>query len=289
VLQDKATWVPGDILDVIALEEALNDVKQVYHCAGFVSFAPQHKAMLHKINAEGTANVVNACLDANIEKLVHVSSVAALGRLHVGDTIDEKMQWSEKTSNSEYGKTKFLAEMEVWRGIGEGLNAAIVNPSIIIGEYGNWEQGSMAIFKKVYSGFKWYSTGSTGFVDADDVARAMILLMNSDITAQRYVVSAENIVYRNMFWIIADAFGISRPTKEVTPLVAALVWRLEKLRSMFTGKQPLITKETTKTALAPVSFSSAKLLAGLPQFAFTPMQQSVQRICSYLKEVHKLG
>jgi nucleoside-diphosphate-sugar epimerase len=286
-VKDKATWIPGDILDVTALEEVLQDVNQVYHCAGFVSFAPQDKAMLHKINIEGTANIVNACLDAGIDKLVHVSSVAALGRLHIGDTIDEKMQWSEKTSNSEYGKTKFLAEMEVWRGVGEGLNAAIVNPSIIIGEYGDWEKGSMAIFKKVHSGFKWYSTGSTGFVDAADVARAMTMLMNSSITAQRYVVSAENMVYRDMFWMIADAFGMARPNKQVTPMVAALVWRLEKLRSMFTGKRPLITKETTKTALAPVSFSSAKLMEAFPQFAFTPIRQSVQRICSYLKEVHK--
>jgi dihydroflavonol-4-reductase len=283
VVKDKAEWVSGDILDVVALEEAMNGIKQVYHVAGFVSFNPKHKANMHKINVEGTANVVNACIDAKVDKLVHVSSVAALGRIRVDGPINENMNWTEETSNSEYGRTKFLAEMEVWRAISEGLNAAMVNPVIIIGEHGDWTKGSMNIFRNIYKGFKWFTTGSTGFVDADDVAKAMVMLMKSQITAERFVISADNLSYKSLFDMIADAFAVKRPTTMVTPLISAIVWRLEKVKSLITGSDPLITKETAKTGMAAATFDNSKWLKAFPAFSYNPLQVSVQRICNALK------
>lgn len=282
VVKDKATWIQGDILDVIALEEAMKGVTQVYHVAGFVSFRPEDKRQLHKINVEGTANVVNACLEAGIQKLVHVSSVAALGRIRKDAVINESMNWSEETSNSEYGKTKYLAELEVWRGVGEGLNAVAVNPTIIIGEYGDWSKGSMQIFQSLHRGFPYYSLGQTGFVDANDVAAAMIQLMESDISGQRFIVSAENIVYRDFFFMVADAFGKKRPSQIITPFKAAIAWRLFKIKSLFTGKSPLVTKETAATSLAKVSFDNSKLLKALPLFRYQKIEESVKRICTYL-------
>ncbi len=282
VVKDKAEWVVGDILDVVGLEEALQGIRQVYHVAGYVSFSPKDRETMHKINIEGTANVVNLCLDAGVEKLVHVSSVAALGRIRPGQVIDESMNWSEETSNSEYGKTKYLGELEVWRGISEGLNAVIVNPVIIIGEHGNWVKGSMNIFRNIKKGFKWYSAGSTGFVDADDVSKAMWMLMESEWSAERFILSAQNATFRDFFFMVADAFGVKRPSKEVTPTIAGIVWRLEKIKSFFTGKEPLITKETANTSLAKVSFDNSKLPKALPAFGYQPLAQSVQRICSKL-------
>jgi nucleoside-diphosphate-sugar epimerase len=280
VVKDKATWVKGDILDPLSLEEALDGVHEVYHCAGFVSFAPQDKEMLFRINVDGTANVVNACLDAGVKKLVHVSSVSSLGRIRPGEMVNEKMNWTEETSNSEYGKTKYLAELEVWRGMGEGLNAAIVNPSIILGEHGDWSKGSMALFKTIYKGFPWYSIGSTGFVDADDVCRAMIALMQSDISGERFVISGENLLYRDLFFMIADAFGVKRPHRQVSPTMAAIVWRLEKIKSLLFGTRPLITRETARTSLSATRFDNSKFLLAMPSFAYTPMQESVKRICA---------
>jgi nucleoside-diphosphate-sugar epimerase len=284
VVKDKATWVNGDILDVIALEEAMHDVTHVYHVAGYVSFRPQDKAMLHQINVEGTANVVNACIDAGVQKLVHVSSVAALGRIRKDTVIDESMNWTEETSNSEYGKTKYLAELEVWRGMGEGLNAVMVNPTIIIGEHGDWTKGSMKIFQSLYNGFQYYSMGQTGFVDANDVAAAMIQLMSSDITGQRFVISAENIRYRDFFFMVADAWGKKRPSVAITPFKAALAWRLYALKKIFTGKDQLVTKETAATSLAVVSFDNSKLLKAFPDFRYQPIEASVKRICQSLQE-----
>ena len=283
VVKEKAEWVNGDILDVVGLEEVMQGVKQVYHVAGFVSFNPRHRAALHKINIEGTANVVNACLEANVEKLIHVSSVSALGRLRTDQPINESMHWSEETSNSEYGKTKYLAEMEVWRGIAEGLNAAMVNPTILIGEHGDWTKGSMNIFRNIYKGFRWYSTGSTGFVDADDVARAMVLLMNSNVSSERFVLSGENKTYQELFYLVADSFGVKRPFTKVSPMVSGVVWRLEKLKSFFTGRDPLITKESAKTGLATVTFDNSKFLKAFPDFHYQSLESSVQRICNALK------
>lgn len=280
-------WVQGDILDVVSLEEAMKGVDEVYHCVAVVSFNPAKKHLLHQNNVDGTANVVNACLEAGIRKLVFVSSVAALGRIRQDKPIDESMNWSEETSNSEYGKTKWLAEMEVWRGIGEGLNAVIVNPVIILGA-GDWEKGSSEIFKSAYDEFPWYTEGTGGFVDVADVVKAMILLMQSDVRAERFILCADNLPYREVFTQIAQNFGKQPPHRKVTPLLAAIVWRLEAIKAKFTGKDPLLTKETAHTAAAKVQFNNSKLLQQFPQFAYTPVTDSIKRICGELKRIHGL-
>jgi dihydroflavonol-4-reductase len=277
------TQFKANILDVVALEEAMQNVEKVYHCAAIVSFDPKDKENLFKVNVEGTANVVNACIDANVKKIVHVSSVAALGRIRINETVNETMQWSSDTSNSIYGESKFLGEMEVWRGVAEGLDAVVVNPSIILGE-ANWNNSSTAIFKNVYDEFGWYSTGTTGWVDVKDVANAMIQLMESEITAEKFIVSGHNETYQNVFNSIANAFCKKKPNKKVTPTLAAIVWRLEKLKSFFTKKKPLITKETAATALAMVTYNNEKIVKALPNFKFTKLEETINRVCKKLME-----
>lgn len=273
--------VQCDILDVYALGDAMQNVTEVYHCAGLVSFNPKDEKKLYSINVEGTANVVNAALNTGVRKLVHVSSVAALGRIRPGEMIDETMMWTEETSNSKYGHSKYLGEIEVWRGVAEGLNAVVINPSIILGS-GNWNVGSTKIFKSVYDEFHWYTEGKTGFVDVKDVASAMMQLMRSDISTEKFIISAENISYKEMFTTMAQAFGKKAPSKKVTPLIAALTWRLESIKSRFTGTAPLLTRETVNTALTKVEYDNRKLLNLLPGFKYTPMLQSVKEICASL-------
>jgi len=279
-------WIKSDISDIVLLEEVLQDVDAVYHCAGKVSFNPKDKRQLFKTNVEGTANIVNACLNAGVKKLLHVSSVSALGRIRENIPITEDMHWSEETSNSVYGESKYLAELEVWRGIAEGLNAVIVNPTIILGA-GDWNSGSSEIFKSVYKEFPYYSEGETGFVDVEDVAEAMITLMKSNIISERFIVSAENVSYKTLFEMIAAAFHKKPPYKKVTPFKANVVWRIAALKSFFTGKPPFITKETARTALAKVSFDNSKLLKALPSFNFRPLQKSVERICKELAGINQ--
>jgi dihydroflavonol-4-reductase len=279
--------VQCDILDVVCLNEIMNGISHVYHSAAIVSYDPKDKRKLLKINIEGTANVVNACIDAGVKKLLHVSSVAVLGRSTNDAMINEKMNWTEETNNSVYGKSKYFSEMEVWRGIGEGLKAVIVNPSLIIGG-NNWESGSSAIFKNAYNEFKWYTDGVSGFVDVRDVARAMILLMNSEITAERFILNGENLSYKEIFSSIAKCFDKKPPYKKVSPVLAELIWRFEEIKTRFTGKKHLLTKETAQRAQAKVFFDNSKILKTLPGFEFTKIKDTIEFTCASLKEKYSL-
>jgi nucleoside-diphosphate-sugar epimerase len=276
-----------DILDVVALEEAMQSITHVYHCAAIVSYDPKDKRKILKLNIEGTANIVNACIDAKIKKLLHVSSVAALGRIPTDEMITEKMNWTEETSSSIYGKSKYFAEMEVWRGIAEGLKAVIVNPSTILGG-DNWENGSSAIFKKAFNEFKWFTDGVSGFVDVRDVAHGMILLMNSGITAERFILNGENLPYRQIFSSIAKCFGKRPPRKKVNSLLAELIWRTEEIKTKFTGKKHLLTKETARTAQAKVYFDNSKFLKEFPGFQFHKIEDTIEFTCANLKEKYSL-
>jgi dihydroflavonol-4-reductase len=284
---EKVEWVKGDILDVVSLDHAIQGITHVYHCAAIVSFSPKQAGVMLQANIEGTANIVNACIEKKIQKLVYVSSVAALGRIREDAPVDETMNWTPETSNSVYGKSKYLAEMEVWRGMGEGLNVAIVNPVIILGA-GDWNKGSSEIFKSAYDEFPWYTNGVSGFVDVMDVIDAMQLLMHSDVLGQRFIISGSNVQYKEVFTNIAKAFGKKPPHKQVTPLLAAIVWRLEAVKGMITGKTPLLTKETAATAQAVVHFDNTKFLKAFPSFSYRKLEETINRSCAELKELHHL-
>ena len=285
--KEKVTWVKGDILDVSSLEEAMINVKEVYHCAAIVSFDPAQKYEMFKINIGGTANVVDTANAARVEKLCFVSSVAALGKNHKNQEINETMNWSEEMDKSNYGKSKYLAEMEVWRGIGEGLKAVIVNPSIILGS-GNWNDGSTKLFKTAYEEFEWYTEGVTGFVDVKDVTRAMIALMAENINNSRFIISAENRTFKDIFTTIAKAFGRKPPDKKATPFLSQIVLHLETLKSALTGVKPLLTSETAQAAQSIVKFDNTKLLNTLPEFSYTPLDATIQRVSKELTAKYKL-
>ena len=217
---DKVEWVNANLLDVPALEVVMQGVEQIYHCAAVVSFNEKDNRNMLKINGEGTANVVNLALDFGIEKLVHVSSIAAIGRRPNDPNIDERTPWQDANWNSPYGVSKHRAEMEVWRGIAEGLNAAIVNPANVLGS-GFWKGRTSTgqIFHSIWKGLRFHPIGSSGFVDVRDVVRFMVLLMESDINGERYILSAESLPYKRLFDEIATSLGVKPPSVPVTPLI----------------------------------------------------------------------
>lgn len=285
---DKVEWVDGDILDVVSLDEAMNDIDTVIHAAAIVSFHKKDKKSLYQVNVEGTANVVNIALEKNVRRLVHISSVAALGRTAHGGLVDEEKKWEESKVNTHYAKSKFKAELEVWRGASEGLSTVILNPSTILG-YGDWNTGSCAIFRNIYNEFKWYSPGINGFVDVEDVAKATVLLMESNITEQRYIVNADNWHFQKLMNTIADNFQKKKPTRQTTPFLMNIAWRLEKLKSWFYPHKPLLTKESARIAHSKTYFQNDKILKALPGFSFTPLEESIARACGkYLAGIRKL-
>ncbi|HEY9262125.1 NAD-dependent epimerase/dehydratase family protein [Chitinophaga sp.] len=283
-ISDKIEWVPGDILDIFTLEDALVGVTQVYHCAAIVSFQAADKDRLLKINVEGTANVVNMSLDAGVKKLLYVSSVAAIGRARENAAINEECEWEDSKNNSRYSISKFQGEMEVWRGMAEGLDAVIVNPSIILGA-GFWDDGSGALLKNAWKEFPYYTEGVNGFVDVLDVVQAMIQLMDSDIHAERFILSADNWGYQRLFTTMAHALGRKPPHIAAKPWMAEVVWRLEKVKGMITGKHPLVTKETARTAQMKVNYENTKVLNALPGFQFRPLEDTIKQIAgAFLQE-----
>jgi nucleoside-diphosphate-sugar epimerase len=243
-----------------------------------VSFNPARVNEMMKINVEGTANVVNIALESGVQKLVHVSSVSALGRKRNHVTVNETVKWDEEANLSAYGNSKYQGEMEVWRGISEGLDAVIVNPTIILG-FSDWHKGSSAMFKNAFREFPWYTDGTSGFVDAMDVAKIMIQLMESEISAERFILSAENRSYKDVFSNMALAFGKKPPHRKANPFLSGLVWRMEKIKNIFSSSDPLLTRETAETAQTHVAFDNSKILNSLPGFRFRSIDESIAQYC----------
>ncbi len=282
-LFQKVEWVEGDILIPETLDEAMQGVRHVYHAAAIVSFNPGDRAKLITGNLDGTANVVDACIENGVEKLCHVSSVSALGKNPLGEPVTEEVKWIPDKMNSGYSISKFKSEMEVWRGIEEGLNAVIVNPSIILGP-GFWQKSSSRMFSEVYKGLRFYMNGVTGYVGVTDVVNCMRNLMAADVRAERFILSSENLSYKDAFTMIADALGVKPPKTEATPFLARIAWRMDAFRSFF-GAQRLITREMVNAGLSKNRFSNQKI-RDLTGYQFREMKEVIDEAGeSFLREL----
>lgn len=274
----KVEWVEGDVLDVVSLNDAMQGTEAVIHSAAIVSFSKKERQQMYHVNVEGTANVVNAAVDNNIRRFVHISSVAALGRTTKTETVTEQKKWEENKNNTHYAISKHHAELHVWRGFAEGLEGVVINPSTVLG-YGDWHQSSCTIFQNAFREFQWYTKGVNGFVGVEDVAEAVVQLLVSDITQKRFIVNAENWSFQQLFNAIADGFHKKHPQKEATKGMGEFAWRFEKLKEAFTGKKALLTRETAKLAHSKTSFDNTALLRALPGFEFTPLEIAIKNAC----------
>lgn len=281
-------WKQADLLDICAVDDLMQGVDEVFHCAALVTFNPARAKEITHTNTETTANVVNAALAADVRKLVFISSVAALGRNVAGKPISEETEWEESPLNSKYGVSKQQAEMEVWRGVGEGLDAVVLNPGIILGipyQDRGWDDGSGRLMRNAWEEFPFYTNGRTAFVDAEDVISAAIGLMRSDVSAERFILSAGNIAYRDVFDQMADALNRKRPRFHAAPWLTGLIWRWFAVAKMITGKSPLITKETAQHAQSVSIYNADKITRSLPGFTYTPIETTIKRMAAaFLKQ-----
>lgn len=273
---EKIEWFQADITDVPSMIPAFFGVKQVYHCAAFISFNPKDYREMRKINIHGTAIIVNLAIDAKVEKFCYVSSIASVGESLTNEVITEENEWNKELDNSGYSITKFGAEMEVWRASQEGVKVIIVNPGVILGN-GFWDSGSGKLFSQVYNGFDYYTEGITGFVAVKDVVKAMILLMKSDVYNERFIVVSENKSFKEIFFLIAAAFGKKSPSKKVTSLQTEIFWRVAWLVSKISGKEPLLSKYSARSAHHVSFYSSEKIEKNL-NFEFQKIENSIQEI-----------
>lgn len=283
-LEDQVMMTDLDILDLCRLEEVIREVDVVIHAAAIVSFESKLRDNMYKVNVEGTANLVNVCLENPIEKFIHISSVAALGRLKNHLTIDETTKWAASPYNSHYAISKYLAEQEVWRAYYEGLPVAIINPSLILGA-GHWNKGSINIVDTVFKGVGYYPIGSTGIVDVRDVAAMAVILLESEITGERFICNGSNISYRELFTKMANCFNVSAPAKPLKPWLSGIAWRMEAMKNLFTGKRLTVTRETLMTSSMSLAYDASRALEKLGM-EFRNAETIIHDTCrSYLEAV----
>ncbi len=274
-LYKKIIWVEAELNDVPRLKDAFNEVTFVYHCAALVSFNLSYYQKMRNVNISGTSNIVNLCIDNSIKKLCFVSSIATIEKGNK-KTTDETEPWNNASYKSGYAITKFGAEMEVWRASQEGVEVVIVNPGVILGS-GFWNKGTGKIFNLINNGFKFFTEGVTGFVGVKDVVKIMLELMQSNIKNERYILVAENLSYKNVFFHIADSLNKKRPGIKVNKLLSEVFWRLDFLKSKLTRSNPVMTKNNARSSHTKTFYSSNKIKSAIA-FEFETIEKTIASI-----------
>jgi len=280
-LFEKIEWVEANITDIPALTEAFKGVTKVYHCAAFISFNPSKYKALKKANVEGTANIVNLCLANNIEKLCYVSSVATLGSNLKDKLISEETPWNPDAKNSVYAITKYGAEMEVWRGTQEGLDAVIVNPGVILGTSPDGD-GSSVIISLGASGIPFYPSGAMGIVDVKDVVKAMMELMKSEIKNEQFILVGENVTYKELLSRLAPLFGKKTPTKKLSKNLMYFLSGMDWLSHKLFNTKRRVVKATVRSMFTISLYDTFKIKNAI-DFQFTPTEDTLKRIVAEKK------
>jgi nucleoside-diphosphate-sugar epimerase len=281
----KIEWMDADIMDYQAISEAMQGVDYVYHCAAYVSLFPSDKKRILRENIVGTANMVNAAMESDVKKFAFVSSIAALGNSLNDENITEEMVWRSVRTNSAYSESKFKSEMEVWRAISEGLNAVIINPSVILGP-GNWKHGSSSFFWRVWKGMPYYTLGMTGFVDVRDVVMVITNLMKSEVSGERFIVSSQNLSYKDILDMIAKSLGKKTPVRYASPYFTSILQKLDAVRSKLFFSSPKIPAEAIFSAHNTARYSSQKIRMA-QGIEFIPVESSVNYFGNlFLMDMH---
>jgi len=288
-IKEQIEWCSGSLFDSYALGHALEGIDKVIHAAAVVSFAPSRRKEMFRTNVEGTATLVNEAVVSGVKQFVHISSIAALGRPANKALIDETDLWVESDNNTNYAKSKYLAELEVYRGFEEGLNGFVLNPSIILSP-GDIEKSSTKLFGYVLKGGEYYTEGQLNYVDVRDVCAVITRLLQQPVNGERFVLNGGRISYKYFFDQVAAAFGKRPPEKLANTWMKELVWRIEYLRSLVSGSEPLITKETARLSGNSKEYDNQKIKS-LLSYEFHTIEDSVHWVCKELEKqsaVHNL-
>jgi len=285
-MKEKITWREADITNPVSLDEALKDINGVIHTAAYVSFNPGKAEKIFQINTEGTRHVVNACLSNNIRRLLHVSSVSALGRQKGQTILSEENKWADNSINSKYGESKYQAELEVFRGQEEGLSTVIINPSVILG-FSNWDQSSAQLFKYAWKQRPFYIDGSLNYVDVRDVAEISLRLFNSAIEGERFILSAGSVPFKTLFDKIAEGFQKKGPSLKVNATLAKILAGIESGRTWLTGSEPLITFETARLVNTFFQYDNQKVKKAL-NFNFQSVDETLQWCCEQYNRQYQI-
>lgn len=284
-VSEKIQWLEADVQDAVALDHAFRNITRVIHTAAMVSFNPRVRHKIFEVNVQGTRNVINTCLNANVKKIVHISSVAALGRLKSQVFIDETQKWIDNPLNSNYAESKYLAELEVMRGQEEGLETVIVNPSVILAG-ADWNKSSAKLFRYVWEEKPFYINSHLNYVDVRDVARATVQLLDYNYPGERFILNGGSLPLADFFSALAVRFRKKAPSVKLNMTLAKLIAFLESIRAGITGADPLITSETARLAGTKFHYQSKKIEKHL-NFRFQTIEQTLDWCCEYY--INKFG
>jgi nucleoside-diphosphate-sugar epimerase len=278
----RVQWVEADILDTEALSEATKGIDTVFHAAASVSFNPKKGDHTRLVNIEGTANVVNACIENSVRKLAYVSSVAALAR-KPDAKVNEDDELDELKFTNAYSESKYFAEMEVWRGQAEGLEVVVINPGIVLG-WGNFNNGSPEMFKTIADGLKFYPPGANAFVDVRDVAKALILLNKDErATGRRFIAASANISYKQLFDQMANALGVRAPYIAAGKKLTYMVWLFAEAYAFITRGSPFVTKDMAMTSTRTYYYDTNRLVNEL-SYQYLPLEQTLKDTAAAYKD-----
>lgn len=271
--RDELVIREGDLRDPVALDEAMKEIQVVIHCGAVVSFDPADCDVMRQTNVDGTRHLVNTALHHQVEYFIHISSVAALGRIASSGTVDETARWQDSKWNTCYGESKYQSELEVWRGISEGLRAVILNPSVIIGRP---VPGAISnrLFEFVEEKHHYYPTGNLNYVDVRDVCRMISGLLSKRPVNERFIVSAEAMPYQEFFVRAAEKMELPPPKKPAGNFILRLAMIGDFLRKVFTGRKRAFTRETLRLSKTKIYFSNEKARREL-NFTFAPLSETL--------------
>ena len=282
VYLQRIDWKIADVLDEQSLFDAFSGIDVVYHCAAVVSLG-NNAGILSDTNIIGTRNIVHASLDCRIKKLCFVSSIAACGKANDKLEIDEEAIWEDHPQRSQYTRSKYFSELEVWNGIKKGLNAVIVNPGVILGVSGT-NTGSSQLFSQVKKGLIFYTNGGSGYVDVRDVVRAMIQLTLSEISGERFVLVGENCSNKEVLSWMADGYEKPRPKICIGKSLLFSIGYLSEILGKIFRFTPLIDRGTARSATHREYYSSNKIKEMIG-FEFTPIEKCIAEICRFTKDI----
>lgn len=272
----------GDILDPDSLHCIISEVDTIIHCAATVSYDSRDRKKMDEINVTGTRNIVDLALAEGIKYFIHISSIGALGRNTTSGNVTEDNKWEYSKWNTHYGESKYLAELEVWRGIMEGLKAVILNPSVILGP-GDWNRTSARLFKYVWDENPFYTEGFMNYIDVRDVADIVFCMLNKEISGERFILNAGAISFKEFFDQVAGKLEKKAPgIKATTPLIKMALF-VQFLKSLFSNAKPIITRETANVSKSKIYFDNSKIKREL-NHNFVPLAQTITWTCKFLQE-----
>jgi dihydroflavonol-4-reductase len=274
----------ADITDPITLTEALQGASCVIHTAAYVSLNPNASKKMIEVNVNGTSNIVDICLQLNIPRLIHISSVAALGKQKGITTIREESKWIAGEFNTDYAESKHMAELEVYRGLEEGLSIAIVNPSVILAP-ANWNRSSAKLFKFVWDEKPFYTEGQFNYVDARDVSELIYQLYQNNSNGQKYIASSGSVSFIDFFRKVAQRFNKKSPSININPFLIQVFAFLESIRCRITGGEPMVDGKALKNNREFFQYSNEKARNEL-KVTFRPLDETLDWCCSeYLQKI----